>query len=342
MWDGYEKRVLPFRRLKFIDVLHGEKYEITITKSLLPSEDLMKGVGEIILFLMLGMVLSLIVVNRQISKRIWTPFYDTISKLKEFKISKHSDINFVETSIYEFKDLNEVISKMLNQNKKDYVNLNEFTENASHEMQTPLAIIKSKSEVLLQDSSIQKSSLVEINKINEAASRLSKLKNGLSMLAKINNNQYEELEEIDLVTFLKKKLTYFEELIALKNITLTTAFIGRPCLTINYTLAYVLVNNLLNNAIKHNVPNGSISIIINEENIIFENSGLALKTDPKELFKRFKKDSTSIDSSGLGLAIVKKVCERYNMTLDYVNQEDLHRIVINFNSRNYSGSNQIS
>lgn len=330
MWDDYEKRILPFRQLYFTDKLNGQNYSITITKSLLPSEDLIRGMSEIILFLMISVILSLLVVNRQISKIIWAPFYDTITKLKRFKIAAPAEVSFEPTRIFEFEQLNGEIKAMLDKSRADYINLKEFAENASHEIQTPLAIIKSKTEMLLQHAKWPEEGLVDINKINEAANRLSKLNTDLILLTQIDNHQYQELERIDLVRFIDKKLTYFEELIELKTIKLHKKYHARPELQMNNSLAFVLINNLLKNAIKHNINDGYLTITVFYNKMTFENSGMPLKTKPESMFQRFKKGNTSIESSGLGLALIKKVCDIYQMKISYAQHGTNHKIEVQF------------
>ncbi|SMD31659.1 Signal transduction histidine kinase [Reichenbachiella faecimaris] len=330
MWDDYEKRILPFRVLRFSDQLDGKNYSVSITKSLLPNEDLITGISEIILLLMGSIIVTLLVVNRQISKRIWSPFYETIAKLKKFKISTTSEVNFEESKIFEFEELNDEIKKMLDKSQADYNNLKEFTENASHEIQTPLAIIKSKSELLLQDGNLPEEDLDEINKINEAANRLSKLNTDLILLTQMENHQFEDMESIDLVDFIENKLTYFEELIDLKKIYLKKSYEFHPVLKMNSTLAFLLINNLLKNAIRHNVDKGYLRIYTFQNRMVFENSGHQSNVDPQSLFQRFKKGNVSHDSSGLGLALIKKVCDIHQMTVTYTVQEVNHKIEIHF------------
>ena len=330
MFDSYEKIELPFRQLKFSDQLNNKFYIITITKSMLPTEDLIKGVGEIILFLVFALVLSISFVTRLISKKIWAPFYHLLSSLGRYQISNSEKVVFINTNIEEFAKLNSVLSNMIEKSQKDYENLKEFTENASHEIQTPLAIIKSKAELLLQEGNLKPANLEDVGKIYEAANRLSKLKKGLSMLSKIDNNQFDEVEPIDMAKFLDKKISNFEELIELKHINLTKIYNGHPILILNYTLAYVLITNLINNAIKHNIENGTIHIILNDSELIIENTGNLTNEDPEKFFQRFKKGSTAQDSSGLGLALIKKVCDIYQMDIRYTINENIHKISILF------------
>lgn len=329
MFDDYAGKNLNFRSIKFSDQVHGQFYIITITKSLLPTEGLIEGIGEIMIILIVSMVLVLLFVNRFISRLVWEPFYKTVESLKAFRLDKKEDVAFGETNINEFVELNEALNQLINKNKTDYLSLKEFTENASHEFQTPLAIIKNKSELLLQNN-LSEIDMIEVVKINEAASRLSKIKNGLSMLTKMDNDQFSDVESIKLAEFIDKKTKHFEELIDLKQIGLTKKFKAHPIVQWNNTLAYMLVTNLINNAIKHNIKGGTLNIILDSKKLTIENTGKPLTDAPIQYFDRFKKGSTSADSSGLGLALIKKICDIYNMEIHYTNVGMLHVFTIDF------------
>lgn len=335
MWDDYEKKKLPFRRLKFSDQLKGDNYAIIITKSLLPNEDMMRGMSEFILFLTIGLIFALTFVNGQISKKIWTPFFDTLNKLDQYKIAKPTKIEFKKTDIKEFDEMNEVVENMLIQSQKEYINLKEFTENASHEIQTPLAIIKSKLEIMLQDSRLAEDQLQEISKINESVNRLSKLKTGLSLLTKLDNNQFPRGEKIDLVPYIDAKLSSFEEILDHKKISVTKEYVSLPYIKMHATLAFVLFNNLIANAIKHNIPNGTLFVKVTMDSIILENTGNKLIGDPEALFQRFKKGSTAHDSSGLGLAIVKKICDSHHINISYTVNDRMHRFELFLSEKNH-------
>lgn len=326
MWDDYEKKELPFRQLIFSDKLNGENYAITITKSLLPTEDMVRGMGEFVLLLTIGLILSLTFVNWQISRKLWKPFLDTLAKLSEFKIGRPSRIDFKKTNIREFDELNEIVDKMLEQSQREYTVLKEFTENASHEIQTPLAIIKTKLEILLQDPAMTKEQLEELGKINESVNRLSKLKTGLSLLTKLDNHQFQDEADIHLQKLLVTKIEDFDELLLLKGIELRVAYLADPIIRMNNELANILLNNLLSNAIKHNKPNGTLSVRLADHQLVIENTGNPLQHEPSVYFQRFKKDSTSSESSGLGLSLVKRICELYRIEVIYSEQQGVHRM----------------
>jgi len=133
-------------------------------------------------------------VNYIISRRLWLPFYETIKKINSYDIKNKTLITFPETNIAEFGKLNAVLSSMSQKIREDFFNLKEFTENASHEIQTPLAIIKSKIELLVQSENLSENQVELIQTIDQSVTRLSKLNSGLLLITKIENNQYAEIQ----------------------------------------------------------------------------------------------------------------------------------------------------
>ena len=329
MYDQYEKKELPFRMLTFSDQINGKHYIISISKSLLPNLDLIQGVTEIMIGLAIVLMISLGLLNRLIFQKLWSPFHHIITQLQHFKISHPVPLSMEDSDVEEFNQLGNVLEEMISKSIRDYKNLKEYTENTSHEIQTPLAIIKNKAEMLLQEP-LEEDQLNEVSKIYEAATRLSRLKDGLSLLTKIENNQYVEAQEFCLKEFLETKLQTFEELMEIKNITLETEFIDSQKVMINQDLAHILINNLLSNAIKHNVNNGWIKIKLEKNRLTISNSGNTLIVPPKELFERFKRNTDNRESTGLGLSLIQRICDNNHMTITYNHQNEQHELMLSW------------
>ncbi|MEQ8471234.1 MAG: HAMP domain-containing sensor histidine kinase [Marinoscillum sp.] len=330
MYDQYEKKELPFRQLTFSEEIKGKYYVITISKSLLPNLDLIQGVSEIMIGIALLLMVSLGFLNRWIFKKLWKPFYQIIDQLQRFKISQPIPLDIEPSDVDEFNKLSAVLDEMITKNIKDYKTLREYTDNTSHEIQTPLAIIKNKAEILMQED-LTESQMMEVSKIYEASTRLARLKEGLSLLSKIENNQYIASEAINLKQYLEKRLESFEELIELKQITLTTTFHSEPTVHWHNDLAYMLITNLLSNAIKHNIQEGYILIILNQNSLLIRNSGKEPLISTDQLFERFKRSSNLRESTGLGLSIVKRITTQYNMKIDYQYSQDKKEHTIELN-----------
>ena len=329
MYDEYEKKELPFRILTFSDEFQGKFYIVRISKSLLSNNDIMKGITEIMVLVVILLSVSLIVINRFVSKKIWGPFHQILSNLKDFKISKPEPLSTIDTTVDEFRELKNALNNMIGKSIKDYQNLKEYTENTSHEIQTPLAIIRNKSEMLLQEP-LNKNQLTEIGKIYEAAGRLSRLKEGLSTLTKIDNNQYVDSEPINIQKFVLKKLAHVEELIQIKRIEVTTDFSADPVIEMNNDLAYMMITNLLSNAIKHNVEGGELNIHLTLTELRIENTGEPPTVPTNELFDRFKRSGKNIESIGLGLSLIKRIADYYHMQINYNYDQGWHSLRLQF------------
>jgi signal transduction histidine kinase len=217
---------------------------------------------------------------------------------------------------------------MMQKIQADFVNLKEFTENASHEIQTPLAIIKSKLEMVLQDKTLNDQQNQRIHTAFESANRLSKLNEALLLLSKIENHQFVDLSEIDVCKLIQSRFEYLEELFALKQIELTVLLETKVTFNMNSLLADILINNLLSNALRHNIEKGKIIVLSENQKITISNTGKEDEIDVSRLFRRFAKQTTASGSNGLGLAIAYEICKNHNLELDYRYSNKMHCMTI--------------
>ncbi len=330
VYSTYDKKNLNHRQLFFSETIKDNAYIISITKPLLSQENLIKDAFEIIIVIIVLFFLTMIVLANVVSKIVWKPFYNTMRQLRQYNIKTAKSITFQSTKVSEFHELNTTIERMTTQVEKDYQLLKEYTENASHEIQTPLAIIKNKIELLMQDQGLNQTQLLTLNQIYESTGRLSKLNKNLSILTKIDNNQFIETSLIDVSSYIKQQLEAFDELLQLKEISVVTRFKNHPKLHLNETLAYLLFTNLISNAIKHNSHGGEINIDVTETSFTISNSGPPLAIDKDKLFNRFIKSPHNPDSTGLGLSMVHKIVSHYKHVISYDYNDNLHVINLVF------------
>jgi signal transduction histidine kinase len=289
---------------------------------------------EAIIFTLFGIVLlilsALFITNYLISKRLWQPFYQTLQNLSGFKITQKGPLVFDGTDISEFNQLQEHLSDLTDKVRRDYQSLKSFTENASHELQTPLSVIGSNLEMLIQVENLTENQLQRISKLIDELRKVSKLNQTLLLLTKIENRQFGSVELVNVSEIIKQKLLLLETWISHKNITLQTEVQEKVFVEVNSYLLDVLLNNILSNAIRHNEPNGQINLKLSNGFLIISNTGIPLLTNPKELFGRFQKDKSDTDSIGLGLSIVKQICETYGFDVDYKFEANRHTVSILF------------
>ena len=250
-YDIDEKQIIPYRKMVFTTSVNNNYFEIIILQSLLESEDLQRIIFYFMAILFALLLLALFFLNRWLSEKAWKPFFRSLSLLKSTKISDKHQIIFDQTGIFEFDQLNRTLEEMIQKMQTDFFNLKEFTENASHEIQTPLAIIKSKLELLLDDQELSVLQNKRLHDAFETVTRLSKMNEALLLLSKIGNQQFVEKSEIDFCYLIKSRLEYLEELLALKQIELHIQLDVPVVISIHPLLADILINNLLINAMRH-------------------------------------------------------------------------------------------
>jgi len=316
------------RQLIFPVSVNDKVYTVIVTKSQAEAQDLLM----LILFTTFAVILLLLAIlfiaNRILLKKLWRPFYLALSEMKDFNLSNPKKIALNKSNIDEFNALNEAWTQTTEKINHDYESLKAFADNASHEMQTPLAIINSKLDLLIQDQQLNEKNMHSLQAIYDALDKLTKLNQSLLLLAKIGNKQFSEKQTIEFSDLLKERLSQLEELIQSKHLSVTTD-LKKLSVSINPLLADILINNLLVNAIRHNIISGKISILTEHHTIRISNTANGNSLDRESVFHRFEKSNES-DGIGLGLAIVKQICDTYNFHVDYAFGEGFHTFQIRF------------
>lgn len=325
-----ENEMEEYRQLSVVKKINETCYKIVVRESKIESEDLVQTLAGITLLAILFLTASLVLINRKVAKSIWAPFNKNLKKIESFSLQEHSPIELQQTGITEFDNLNDVLTGLTKQINSDYQNLRQFSEDASHEIQTPLAIVSAKLENLLNDEDLNENQLKAIQSAHLSVQRLSKLNKELLLLTKIENNQFPTVEKISLKKIIQDKLEEFQELLDLKNISVDLQFTDDFVIESNAVLCEIFMNNLLSNSINHNSTGGKIQLIQNENKFEIWNSGIAEITNPEKLFLRFYKENQSSKSVGLGLAIVAKICEVQGWKVSYTYLKPLHGFQVSF------------
>jgi len=330
LFNPDENRYSLYRQLGFVKTVNNQSYYVQIFKSLEETDRLIVRIVLVMNALIFLIIITLLVVNRYSSRRGWKSFYDTIEKVNNYDVNSHESFTLNESDIKEFDDLNRVLLTMTERIKNDYFNLKEYIENASHEIQTPLAIINSKMELLLQSGEMKEKQLKTVADAYEASNRLSRLNKTLILLAKIENRQFPESKPVNPAEMIDLQLENLEDLIRSKKIKVIKRLDDGVTIQMNPYLAEIMLVNLIKNAVRHNIASGELIIGLTKQRLEIANSGLPLKMDPEMLFKRFHKASSSPESLGLGLAIVQKICDKYNFKIGYSYQNEMHTMTIDF------------
>ncbi|MDB5030028.1 HAMP domain-containing sensor histidine kinase [Mucilaginibacter sp.] len=325
---GIKYKIKPGRAVKALISVKGENYILTVAQS----KEGSKHLTQLIIIITLGLTVFLLgilaITNKYVLNGLWKPFYHILQQLKSFNIADTNGLNLSKTNIDEFKELNDAVIIMSSRVKNDYQNLKTFTENASHEMLTPIAVITSKLDTLIQDEKLKAEQFAQITDIYAATNKLSRLNQSLLLLVKIDNDLIQDNATFNLKDVILEKERQFQELTQNKGIELIHLLEDKEITASRY-LIEILINNLFNNSIKHNQTNGKIYIRLTHNKLIFQNTGENDALNNTEIFERFKKGKSS-DGTGLGLTIAKNICSQYNYNLKYTFEAPFHTFKIAF------------
>ncbi len=299
----------------------------------IPNLDLEKDIlqGVMIQFFLIFSVLScsMFITLRIITRKLWQPFDDTLKKMEHFNLERNSEPVFVSTDIKEFVRLNEAVSLLIKRNIESYRMQKEFTENASHELLTPLAIAQSKLDLLLQEN-LNKNQSEIVGDLYKAYNRMSRLNKNLLLLARIENAQYVDMIQVDICNFVQNQLPFFENLRGYESSITLLKKTEHVFIKANEALLESLLNNLVVNAIRHSFDNNRITIEIMEHSLTITNIANDGPLDEKLLFRRFQFTDDQKRGNGLGLSIVKAICDFHGWSINYEYNEGIHRFIIGF------------
>lgn len=330
MYRLNENDLEPVRILQTAFKHSDNYYQLRIISSLVEEDDLIEDSFWSVLWLFVILVSSIVLVNNLILRRLWNPFYELLNRLKVYRLDKDEKPIYIDTKVKEFRELQDASNILIRHAREAYNSQKQFTENASHELQTPLAVIGNKLELLLESDHLKDMDAKVIAEVIDIANRLTRINKALLLLAKIENKQFPEQELLSLNTLTKELSGHFEDYMEYKVIELSFEELAELKVTMNTSLAEVLLVNLLKNAIFHNIHGGRISLQLTKDTLRICNTGSEKALHPEKIFSRFQKFSDKSQSTGLGLAVSKAICDFYGIKLSYDYSGNAHCFKVNF------------
>jgi signal transduction histidine kinase len=314
------------RSLVFAVGLNNERWKVTISQPLEGTSHLTALIAKVAIATILVMLLLLILINRRVSNKLWAPFYHSLAQIRIFDINNGASLVFPDSNIEEFQLMNTHFRQAAENAIRDYRMMKEFSANASHEIQTPLAIMRSNLDLILQEDLTEKQS-ESFKFVYSAVSRLSKLQESLLLLTKIDNNQFAKSEDLRLDQAVMTKIGQFQELWHNKQIS-SSADLAPTVIHTNRELLDILLNNLFSNATRHNFSGGALYAELKEDRLTIGNTGPNQSIDPDRLFRRFHKNSSQSENNGLGLSIIKQICDTSSLKVVYKYDNGWHKFTI--------------
>lgn len=330
MYRVNENDLEPVRILHSAFQYKNNYYHLKVISSLVEEDDLIEDSFWSVVSLFFILVFSAIVINNIVLRRMWNPFYEILNRLKTYKLDKDEKQIEAATNIKEFKELQNAANTLIKHAQEAYSSQKQFTENASHELQTPLAIIINKLELLLESETLSEENAQSIAEVIKTAERVTQLNKSLLLLAKIENRQFPNQEVVSINELVKEQMNDFEDFTAYKNIAINYNKKNDLLVNIELWLAQILIGNLVKNALFHNYKGGAITIKLCDTTLQVCNTGSEVELELKNIFDRFHKHSDNEGSIGLGLAICKAISDLYDLSINYRFVNNQHCFLIDF------------
>lgn len=321
-----DMEMVPHRELHFSITYDDQHLGVVLRHLLLGSEDFLGGAALLMGSITLLMVLLIFVGVTAVTQSVWQPFFDTVNRIKAYRQDQPPEI-LPPHHVFEFNLLNESVNQMSQKIWEGYNRTKSFNENAAHELQTQLALIKTASEKLPEFLERDEEGLTIVQSVHEATTRLSFMLKSLLLLSKIGNREFPKKQPVSLEKMIEQSLDFFSEAIAMRELHLRVQM-NNTKIAMDPGLAQILVTNLIKNAIVHNIHGGQIDVILDEFGFEIKNTGLEPEGPVSIYLTRFKKGKTG--NMGLGLAIVSEICRLYDFKLDYQAKKNIHHLKVQF------------
>ena len=334
-FDTLHNELEPYREMNFPITIDNTRYLYSARINLVESEDLIESIVWLFSFIVLLLIAGIFLISRRLSITLWRPFYNTLEQIEKFELDKTELPLFSSSSTEEFQRLNEAFDLLIKRNLAAYKDQKEFLENAAHELQTPLAVLQSKVDSLLQVENLTNDQADAIDGVHSSISKLNRINKNLLLLSRIEHHGNDFITKVNIRKILDANSSFFLEQAAQRNISIEITAQVDLFVNANTYLVESLVNNLIMNAIKHNFEGGFVVVTLNNEKMIVTNSGQDNELTREKLFQRFSKQGQETSGTGLGLSIVKKISEVFEWTICYDYRDNMHLFTVDFENSKF-------
>lgn len=299
----------------FEDV-EGQHYELRVALPSFERDELAAAILQWLILIYFVLLATVIIITLIVLRRSMRPLYELLNWLDRYQPGhKHEDVPN-DTTIPEFRQLNEAAQKAVERSEHLFEQQKSFIGNASHELQTPLAVIGNRIEWIIDNTNPTEEQIEQLVGINHSLAHIVKLNKTLLLLTKIDNGQFPEVSEVDIAALIRHETEIYDEIFEERNIKCNISGADSLVVEMNHILATTLVGNLVRNAYIHSPEGSQVDISINYDKLEIRNDGTE-PLDAERVFNRFYRATKREGSTGLGLALVKAIGDYYSLSVEY-------------------------
>lgn len=308
----------------------GRCFELIVATPTFEKDDLIGTILWWILALYLILLLTVILIALVVLQKSMRPLYKILDWLNAYTPGKSHSRLSIDTDIHEFRHLEKVTTEATDRSDKAFEKQKQFIGNASHELQTPLAVLGGRIDWMLDNDSLGEESVGELVQMKRELGHIVRLNKTLLLLTKIDNDQFPDQTNVNLSSMVLSQKELYEEIFSSKRISCSVQVPDEPVIIrMNETLASILVTNIIKNAFVHSPEGGTVALTLTENELVVANSGDS-PLDQSRILDRFYQGAKKDGSTGLGLALAKTIADRNGLRLTYSYENGMHLFRIGF------------
>lgn len=304
----------------------GTAYKLTVSTPTFERDDIIRTILIQIVIIYAVLLFAILGVTVMVFRLSMKPLYSLLKWLDGYRPGSGTAGFPNEETVVEFRKLTQAARETIERAENHLERQKQFIGNASHELQTPLAVLGNRIEWMMDNTTLTEEQLTELSKMRQSIHRLVRLNRTLLLLSKIDNGHFLDRSDVDIVPIIENELEVYKEIFDGKNLVCNVKVPQRFVVPMDEMLATTMVGNLIKNAFVHSSTGGTIDIVISHDELSVSNDGDA-PLDESRLFDRFY-TSGKTGSTGLGLALVKSIAGYYNFALRYRFADGKHRFVL--------------
>jgi len=328
--DESERKLLYRKKITYTNI-DGKIYKLELLQNITDFNKLQEDIFEGLIPAFLILAIVIVLFNSFLSGYLFTPFNRILKQMQSYKVGKGGKVSTTPTNTFEFSTMQDLFYKMIKRTEKEYETLKEYTENMAHEIQTPISVLRNKTENFISDDNVMNNHAASVKTIYAEINHLSRLGTSLNLLTKVEHGEFNNIREMKTRDVIIRQVESISELANLRGLSFELDLSYDHALIIDPILLDVILKNLLSNSINYGTNDRPISVITNKNGLVISNSGPPTKFSENSIFSRFSKENESSASIGLGLAIVYKICQNNGLLIEYDFLENMHQFSIKEN-----------
>jgi len=248
------------------------------------------------------------------------PLDKIIAHIKSVNSPTSFNYSHVKTYTEDFIYLQFTIQFLMRRIEKAFNTEREYIGNVSHELLTPISVIRSKLENIINEGNLTEKDMERVYESKRTLARLTSMVRSLLMLSRLDNGEYPRLDKINVKEIINSVLGELSDRLEAKGLSVKVEWkTGRFYIDGNNELLFNMFYNLINNSIKY-TDKGGITIEAIEMGPIvtieIKDTGAGIEAaDIPHIFTRFGKHDKEGEGFGLGLALVKKICDYHSIRI---------------------------